>query len=136
MAYPIHPHLYAAIPDPLSVSIEYKVDGVDQPVFNWDGITACPALLKHIRCFDSNYASRFLEQRDGNTYLFESYNLKVFRAVYEMLCYLKDDLKLTIDNECETALRNLCTISYRDTLVHSLRVAFREELDKLGTVLK
>lgn len=132
VAYPIHPHLYAAIPDPLSVSIEYKVDGVDQPVFNWDGVTACPPQLRHIRCFDSHYASRFLEQRDGNTYLFESYNLKVFRAIYEALSYLKDDLKLAIDNTTENALRSLCTVSYRDTLVQSLHVAFREELDKLG----
>ena len=132
VTYTIHPHLYAATPAPISVSVEYTIDGVAQPVFTWDGVSTCPQALRHIRCFDSHYASRYLESRGNNTYLFESYSLKVFRGIYDTLHYLKDELKLTIDPAAEGALTGLCTAAYRDALSQALITEFRQELVKFG----
>jgi energy-coupling factor transporter ATP-binding protein EcfA2 len=132
VAYTIHPHLYTPTPAPISVSVEYTMDGVAQPVFTWDGVSACPQALRHIRCFDSHYASRYLESRGNNTYLFESYSLKVFRGIYDTLHYLKNELKLTIDPAAEGALTGLCTAAYRDALSQALITEFRQELVKFG----
>lgn len=130
--YQIHKNLYSDTPDPIVVSVEYHKDGVIQPVFTWDGVSPCPHELRHIRCFDSHYASHFLEPRDGNTYLFESYSLKVFRSINETLNYLKEDLGLVIDATTESALNNLCTSAYRNSLKQALLGAFRNELANLG----
>lgn len=131
--YTIHPHLYATTPAPISVSVEYAVDGVVQPVFTWDGVsTTCPQALRHIRCFDSHYAAKFLEPRGSNTYLFESYSLKVFRGIYDTLRYLKDKLQLAIDSASEAALSGLCTAAYRDALRLALITVFRQELGRFG----
>ena len=132
VTYTIHPHLYAATPAPISVSVDYAIDGVVQPAFIWDGVSACPQALRHIRCFDSHYASRYLESRGNNTYLFESYSLKVFRGIYDTLHYLKNELKLTIDPAAEGALTVLCTAAYRDALSQALITEFRQELVKFG----
>ena len=130
--FKIHKHLYSAAPDPISVSVEYHKDGINQPVFTWDGESPCPQELRHIRCFDSHYAAHFLEPRDGNTYLFDSYSLKVFRSINETLHYLKEDLGLAIDATTESALNSLCTSAYRDSLKQALLGAFRNELANLG----
>lgn len=132
VTYSIHPHLYAATPAPISVSVDYAIDGAVQPAFIWDGVSACPQALRHIRCFDSHYASRYLESRGNNTYLFESYSLKVFRGIYDTLHYLKNELKLTIDPAAEGALTGLCTAAYRDALSQALITEFRQELVKFG----
>lgn len=130
--YTIHPHLYATTPAPISVSVEYAVDGVVQPVFTWDGVSTCPQALRHIRCFDSHYAAKFLEPRGSNTYLFESYSLKVFRGIYDTLRYLKEKLQLAIDSASEAALSGLCTAAYRDALRLALITEFRQELGRFG----
>lgn len=130
--YQIHKHLYSTTPDPISISVEYLIDDANQPVFTWDGISPCPPELRHIRCFDTHYAAHFLEPRDGNTYLFDSYSLKVFRSIYETLHYLKDNLGLAIDVTTESALNSLCTSAYRDSLKQALLDAFHEELTHLG----
>ena len=132
VAYTIHPHLYAATPAPISVSVEYTMDGVAQSVFCWDGVSACPLVLRHIRCFDSHYATKFLEPRGSNTYLFESYSLKVFRGINDTLRYLKEELQLTIDPASEAALTGLCTAAYRDALSLALINEFRQELARFG----
>ena len=132
VAYTIHPHLYAATPAPISVSVEYTMDGVAQPVFTWDGVSACPLVLRHIRCFDSHYASKFLEPRGSNTYLFESYSLKVFRGINDTLRYLKEELQLPIVPASEAALTGLCTVAYRDALSLALINEFRQELVRFG----
>lgn len=119
-------------PSAMSITIEYKLDGVAQPPFIWDGMSPCPRELRHIRCFDSQYASHYLEKRDGNTYLFESYNLQIYRAINETLRFLKEDLHVTVDSVTDTALSNMCSIAYRDMVKQSLINAFKDELYKLG----
>lgn len=130
--YSILPNVFDATPNPISVSINYKLDGVAQPVFNWDCVTTPPVELRHIRVFDSQYAAIFLKPRGGNIYLFDSYHLRIFRGIHDTLHYLKEDLELTIDAMVETALDSLCTVNYRDNLKQALVQAFDEELKKLG----
>ena len=84
ITYPLHSNIFNAAPVPKEIILEYKVDGITQS-FHWDGVTDCPLELRHIRCFDSQYAASFLKPRGGNTYLFDSYNLRVFRAINETL---------------------------------------------------
>lgn len=132
IVYPLLTNIYSATPASIDVAIEYKLDGVIQPPFHWDGISSCPGELRHIRSFDSKYASMFLHPREGNTYLFDSYNLRVFRAINETLLYLKNDMGAAIDPGTEASLTSLCTTSYKDILSHALIDEFREELKKLG----
>lgn len=119
-------------PAPMSVTLEYKLNGVNQSPFTWDGVAPCPQELRHVRCFDSRYASHYLEKRDGNTYLFESYNLLIYRVINETVRFLKEDLHVTVDAVTDAALSSMCSIAYRDMVKQSLIDAFRDELDKLG----
>lgn len=119
-------------PTTKSVTLKYKLDGVEQPAFTWDGIATCPQELRHIRCFDSQYALHYIEKRDSNTYLFESYNLGIYRTINETLRYLKEDLRVTVDAVTDAALSNMCSMAYRDMVRQSLIDAFRLELGKLG----
>ena len=130
--YTIHPNIYETAPPARSVSIEYKLDGTVQPTFTWDGIASTPLELRHIRCFDSKYATVFLQPRDGNTYLLESLQLQVFRAINETLRFLKEDMSATIPASTEAALRGLCSVAYFDKVKLALMNAFRQELAILG----
>jgi energy-coupling factor transporter ATP-binding protein EcfA2 len=131
VSYPIHHNIYQSAPSPVSVTIDYKLDGIPF-VFHWDGKAACPKELRHIRCFDSHYAETFLKPRSGDTYLFDSYSLRVFQAIHETLRFLKEDMGVVIDATTESSLKTLCTTSYRDMLSNALLDGFRQELSVLG----
>ena len=114
------------------VTVEYKLDGVAQVPFLWNGTATCPQELRHIRCFDSHYASHYLEKRDGNTYLFESYSLQMYKAISETLRFLKEDMHVSVDATTDMALSNMCSAAYKDIVKQALIDEFRVELDKLG----
>ena len=130
--YPLHSNIFCTAPPSIEIILEYRVDGMQQPAFRWNGESTCPLELRHIRCFDSQYAASFLKPRDGNTYLFDSYNLRIFRAIYEALESLKDDMGAEIDEFTEASLKTLCTTAYMNMLCQALIDAFNEELKLLG----
>lgn len=130
--YILHPNVFATAGCLKEVVLEYMIDGVIQPPLHWDCASASPRELRHIRCFDTRYAATFLQPRTGNTYLFESYNLRVFRAIHDTLRYLKEAMGVTIDATTESSLTSLCTILYRNNLKQALVDVFRIELNNLG----
>ena len=133
ISYPLHSNIFSTVPaTPKDIMLEYKVDGTVQPPFLWDGVAACPLELRHIRCFDSQYASVFLKPRVGNTYLFDSYNLRIFRAINETLHYLKNEMEAAVDAATEASLTDLCSTQYKALVSQALIDAFKEELKKLG----
>lgn len=132
ITYPLHSNIFSASQIPKEIVLEYKIDGIPQPAFHWDGVSACPSELRHIRCFDSQYATSFLKPREGNTYVFDSYNLRIFRAIHETLIYLKDKMGAPVDETTESSLNALCTTAYKDILSQALINAFKEELKNLG----
>ena len=133
ITYPLHPNIFSTAPPAAKdIVLEYRVDGTAQPAFHWDGVAACPLELRHIRCFDSQYAANFLKPRTGNTYLFESYNLRIFRAINDTLQYLKNDMGAAVDTATETSLTDLCSTQYKALVSQALLYSFKEELKKLG----
>ena len=130
--YQLYQDVYNSTPPAESISVEFKTDGTAQSPFNWNGSDPSPVDLRHVRCFDSKYAVSFLQPREGNTYLFESYNLRVFRAIHNTVKYIKEDLRVSIDPVVDGKFNAMCTTAYRDVLNQALLVAFREELDTLG----
>lgn len=133
IVYPLHSNIFSTAPvTAKDIVLEYKVDGTVQPAFHWDGVATCPLELRHIRCFDSQYASIFLKPRSGNTYLFDSYNLRIFRAINETLHYLKNDMGAAVDATTEASLMDLCSTKYKTLVSQALINAFKEELKRLG----
>lgn len=133
ITYPLHPNIFSTAPPAAKdIVLEYRVDGTAQPAFHWDGVAACPLELRHIRCFDSQYAANFLKPRTGNTYLFESYNLRIFRAIKDTLQYLKNDMGAAVDTATEASLTDLCSTQYKALVSQALLYSFKEELKKLG----
>lgn len=127
----LHRNVHTTAPQPIEVVVEYSVNGAASPLFTWDGATAAPAELRHLRFFDSKYSQSYLSHRDGNTYFFKNQNLMVFKAINGTLDLMKE-LGATIDMNVEAGLRGLCSTSYRDTLTRALVDAFQEELRELG----
>lgn len=127
----LYPNVHTTSPEPIEVTLEYSQDGNIEPVFTWDGVIASPPLIRHIRFFDSQYASTFLSSRGNNTFFFKSQNLMVFKAVNDTLDLFKG-MGVSIDSSVEFGLRNLCSTTYRDTLSQALVVAFQDELNQLG----
>ena len=132
ITYPLHSNIFRTAPAVKNIVLEYKVDGAAQPPFHWDGVATCPLELRHIRCFDSLYAANFLKPRTGNTYLFESYNLRIFRAINDTLHYLKNDMEAAVDAVTEASLTDLCSTQYKLLVSQTLINAFKEELKNLG----
>jgi len=133
IVYPLHSNIFSTAPPAAKdIVLEFKVDEIAQPAFHWDGVSACPLVLRHIRCFDSQYAANFLKPRAGNTYLFDSYNLRIFRAINDTLHYLKKDMGAAVDAATEASLTNLCSTNYKVLVSQALVDAFKEELKKLG----
>jgi len=130
--YALHPNVFSSIVGTKEVVLEYRINGVMQTPLHWDCDSPGPHELRHIRSFDTKYAASFLQPRNGNTYLFESFNLRVFRAINETLRYLKEDMGVTIDPATENSLTTLCTVMYRNNLKQALVNEFKIELDKLG----
>lgn len=130
--YQLFQDVYNATPPAESISVDFKTNGAIQPSLNWNGSDPSPVDLRHIRCFDSKYAMGFLQPREGNTYLFESYNLRVFRAIHDTVRFIKNDLNVPIDPVVEGKFSATCTVAYRDKLSQALLVAFRDELKALG----
>lgn len=128
--YPLLPNVHAATPDPISVSIEYAIDGVNSN-FSWNGTDPVPDVLRHLRFFDSKYADRFLQPRSLDTYLFESIHLKIYQGIFNGLHFMKE-LGASIDAQTENALRGLCTSSFVDSVKNHLIQLFKEELARLG----
>ena len=127
----LHQNVHVTVPQPIEVVIEYSVDGTTSPAFTWDGVTAAPADVRHLRFFDSRYAQNYLSSRGGNTYFFKSQNLMVFKAINDTLDFMKE-LGATIDANVEAGLRGLCSTTYKDALTRALIDAFQEELRELG----
>lgn len=132
ISYPLHSNIFSSAPTAKDIVLEYKVDGMAQPPFHWNGVATCPLELRHIRCFDSQYAANFLKPRTGNTYLFESYNLRIFRAINDTLHYLKNDMGAAVDAATEASLTDLCSTQYKVLVSQALINAFKEELKLLG----
>ncbi|MBQ0088613.1 MAG: hypothetical protein KBT27_04700 [Prevotellaceae bacterium] len=130
--YPILTNVYSSTTTPIEIFLEYRLNGVNQTPFCWNGVSTTPGELRHIRCFDSKYASMFLTPREGNSYFYESYSLRIFRAIHETLLYLKNEMGASIDPGAESSLTSLCTTSYKDVLSHALIDEFRRELGALG----
>lgn len=130
--YILHPNVFAESGSSKEVVLEYVIDGVVQPPFHWDCASVSPRELRHIRCFDTKYAATFLQPRTGNSYLFESYNLRVFRAIHDTLRYLEEEMGVTIDTTTKSSLTSLCTVLYRNNLQQALVDEFRNELNNLG----
>lgn len=132
ISYPLLSNIFSSTPVAKEIELEYKVNGAAPTSFFWDGVATCPLELRHIRCFDSQYAKTFLKPREGNTYLFESYNLRIFRAIYDTLYYLKNDMGAAVDAATEASLTDLCSTQYKALVGQALIDAFKEELKKLG----
>ena len=132
ITYPLHSNIFSAAPAVKDIVLEYKVNGTVQPPFHWDGVATCPLELRHIRCFDSQYAASFLQPRGGNTYLFDSYNLRIFSAINDTLDYLMNDMGAAVDPITEVSLTNLCSTRYKNLVSQALIDAFKEELKLLG----
>lgn len=132
ISYPLHSNIFSSAPTAKDIVLEYKVNGTAKPQFHWDGLTSCPLELRNIRCFDSQYAANFLKPRAANTYLFESYNLRVFRAINDTLHYLKNEMGVVVDAATEASLTDLCSTQYKVLVGQALINAFKEELKQLG----
>lgn len=132
ISYPLHSNIFSSVTAVKDIEVEYKVDGTAQPPFHWDGVAPCPLELRHIRCFDSQYAASYLKPRAGNTYLFESYNLRIFRAINDTLHFLKNDMGASVDAATEASLTDLCSTQYKVLVSQALVNAFKEELKQLG----
>lgn len=130
--YALHSNVFSTAVSTKEIILEYRINGAAQTPLHWDCASPGPHELRHIRCFDTKYADSFLQPRDGNTYFFDSFNLRVFRAINDTLLYLKDDMGVTIDTTTESSLTTLCTVLYRNNLKQALISEFRIELDKLG----
>ena len=127
--YPIESNIYAPV-TPMSVIFNYMVDGVDHNNATWDGVTAPPTELKHIRLFDSNYASTYLRPRGGNEYVFTSMGISRYRGLANALRYL-DELGAPLGPE-KLILDGMCDASYSQIIITALQISFQEELRKLG----
>ena len=127
----LYQNVYTATPSPMEIKLEYSMAGITMPVFVWDGISAGPAEIRHLRFFDSRYATSYLNKRDGNTFFFRSQNLMVFKAISDTLDILKG-AGAQVAPAVETALRGLCSTTYRDNLTRALIDAFQDELKELG----
>lgn len=132
ISYNILQNVYKATPSPIEISVDYKLGGTPQPTFVWDGVSSPPGDLRNVRLFDSQYSTKILKHRDGESYVFECNNLKIFRAIYDTLYYLKNDLHVAVAPAVEQSLDALCTSSYRDTLKQAMVDAFTQEIKKLG----
>lgn len=130
VAYPLLQNVHIAAPSPISVSLDYAVDGSTNS-FNWNGSDPTPDELRHLRFFDSKYAERFLEPRSLDTYLFESIHLRIYQGIFNGLKFMKD-LGAVISSQTETALRSLCSSAYVDSVKLQLVQLFRVELDNLN----
>ena len=132
VTYGVLQDVFNPAPSPIAVTIEYKLDDSPQPSFTWNGANVPPTELRNIRLFDSQYAANILKSRDGGSYVFECYNLKIFRAIHETLHYLKNDLHVTIPPAVGASLDMLCATTYRDTLAQAMVDTFAQKLDKMG----
>lgn len=127
----LYQNVHVSTPSPIEVQLEYSLAGNPKPVFLWNGQSAGPAEVRHLRFFDSQYATTYLSTRDGNTFFFKSQNLKVFKAINDTLDILKG-AGAKLDPAVEAGLRGLCSTSYRDNLTRALIDAFQDELRELG----
>ncbi len=126
--YTLRDNIYTTV-TPKDVEIEYKVDGHTFS-FRWDTIAAVPDPLKLVRVFDSSYASELLQPLSNGDYVFQSYTLRMYRAIYQTINYLKEK-GLTLGS-VETELMGLCGAGYQQTLVDTLKNQFNKEKIALG----
>ena len=127
----LYKNVHIPAPSPMEVKLEYSLAGIPMPVFIWDGVSAGPVEVRHLKFFDSRYATTYLSTRDGNTFFFRSQNLMIYKAINDTLDLLKEAGAL-LPPAVEAGLRGLCSTSYRDNLTRALVDAFQDELKELG----
>ena len=129
--HPLYQNVHVPAPSPMEVKLTYSWDGRLMPVFAWNGVSTGPAEVRHLKFFDSRYATTYLSTRDGNTFFFRSQNLMVYKAISDTLDILKGAGAM-LSPDVEAGLRSLCSTSYRDNLIRALINAFQDELKELG----
>ena len=127
----LYQNVHVSTPSTIEVKLKYSLDGIQMPVFVWDGKSTGPVEVRHLRFFDSHYATTYLSTRGGNTFFFRSQNLMVYKAINDTLDFLIE-LGASLPSTVEADLRSLCSTSYRDNLTDALIHAFQDELKELG----
>lgn len=129
ISYPVLQNIYAQSPAPFQVELDYSVLGT-RKTYKWTGSPNFPPELTHIRFFDANYSKRLLQPHECNTYLFESYFLKLFQSINDAAETLNSLGAISLHDY--NGLKTLCNNTICSALKNALLQQFRKELDSLG----
>jgi energy-coupling factor transporter ATP-binding protein EcfA2 len=131
-SYVINGNIYNSGAGYKKVEIDYLLDNNPTCTFNWNCLSnTLPRELHHVRFFDNNYAEKYLHPLNSNHYVFQSYNLNVFKCIISLLDLLKAVSETPLGQD-ETDLRNMCSSSYSHILAQTLEIKFQEEVEKFG----
>lgn len=129
--YPLMQNIYDPAPPAIKIKLTYAIDGIKQPIFEWDGHSATPDCLKYLRVFDKQIAEKILRPITTDRYEFHPFMLQLYSSIAVAVSEIERRLDRTLGVSANN-LKALYGESYHQLLSDKLREQFIQELKELG----